>query len=69
MVLPAGVARRLTSSRPDGSPSAARVMRVGSVASIAWRISRPDVSGPASTRFADVCRVRGGRRRLRTGTR
>ena len=69
MVFPAGVARRLTSSRAVGSPSAARVRRAGSVASIAWRISRPEVSGPASTRFADVCRVRDGRRRLRTGTR
>ena len=69
MVLPDGVARRLTSSRDVGSPIAARVMRAGSVASIAWQISRPEVSGPASTRFADAYRVRGGRRRLRTGTR
>lgn len=64
MVFPAEVARRLTSSRSAGSPSAARATLADSVASIAWRISLPGVPGPASARFVEECRARAGRRCL-----
>ena len=61
---PRNWSRRLTSSRSVGVPSAARVILAGSVASIAWRISRPGLPGPVSGRFADEYLARAGRRRL-----